>query len=45
MKLNELIERLEELREYGDDTVVEVNSNEYFDIGYDNKDDVIYIES
>ena len=44
MTLNELIERLEELRIYGDITV-EVNSDEYFDIGYDNQDDVIYIES
>ena len=44
MTLNELIERLEELRIYGDITV-EVNSDEHFDIGYDNKDDVIYIES
>lgn len=45
MTLNELIERLEELREYGDDTTVEVNDNEYFDLGYDSRDNIIYIES
>lgn len=44
MTLNELIERLEELRIYGDITV-EVNSDEYFDLGYDSRDNIIYIES
>lgn len=45
MTLNEFISRLEELRIYGDDITVEVNSNEYFDLGYDIRDNIIYIES
>lgn len=44
MTLNELIERLKDLRVYGD-IIVEVNGYEYFGLGYDSIDNIIYIES
>lgn len=45
MTLKDLIERLEDLRAYGELTDVEVNDCKVFDVGYDSKENIIYIEN
>ena len=45
MTLKDLIQRLKELKVYGELTDVVVNDCKIFDIGYNRSEDVIYLEN